>query len=225
MATKAKEEPKKKEESKKKEEPKAQEQVAETQYLKGRINANEKAAPKLNEYDNGTLRLSGNFVEKTQEGTKTVNFVAYNKDAEKIHTALTQEDRNFTLAGKVKDGNLYVENVYKHKMMSIEGKINHVEAKGKTTRLLIGVPSDKVGNQSFAVNVHENKELNGAKLEKGGTIAVNGEGKIYDSIKEPNKRGVDITAWNVAPDKAQLEAIVAEKQAGKKETVEQAQTV
>jgi len=221
MATKEKEKDgDSKKQTAKKEAPAQQAASQEKVYMKGRVNAKETAAPRLTEYDNGTLRLSGNFLEKTKEGVKAVNFVAYNKDAEKIHTALTQEDRNFTLAGHMRNDALIVENVYKHKMMSIEGQINHVKENGQYTDLLVGVKSDKVGNQSFNVSVYKDKELNGAKLEKGETIAINGEGKIFDT-KEPNKRGVEISAWNVAKDSNQLQEIVAAKQASKQEELAQ----
>ena len=185
----------------------------ETLYKKGMINSTDQAAPQLKSYDNGILRMTGNLVMQNREGeVTTMNFVAYNKDAEKIHTSLTQGEKHFTLAGEQKNGSLYVRNVYQHRMMSIEGKINHMEQKEGNTRLLVGVHSDKIGNQTFAVNIKDGKELNGAKLEKGSNIAINGEGKIYDYVKEPNKRGVDITAWNVAPTKAELDKIVATKQ-------------
>lgn len=190
------------------------------EYFKGKINTHEEAAPEMVMYENGTLRMTGSLVYQTKDKEKqwdTISFVAYNKNAEKIHTAITLEKRSFTLSGEVRQGNLYAQDVKLHQLQSIEGTINHIDKKDDgTTKLLVGVKNDKDMTFTFYATIPKDKELNGAKIEKGGLIAINGEGSVFD--KKDDSRAVDIRAWNVAKNKEELDAIIAQKQEAKQET-------
>ncbi len=201
--------------SSKKEETKEQE----IKYFKGKINTHEKAAPELVPYENGTLRMTGSLVYRNGQEWDTVNFIAYNANAEKINTAISLEQRTFTLSGELKQGNLYVRDVKMHQLQSIEGTINFVEKqKNGDHKLLVGVKNERDMTFTFYATVPEGKELNGSTLEKGQLIAINGEGTVFD--KKDDSRAIDIRAWNVAKNAEELEKIIElKREASKEKTV------
>lgn len=177
----------------------------ETHYLKGKLNTHEKALPELKLYGNGTLRMTGQLVHKVGEDFKYQNFIAYNQIAEKLNTAISLDERTFTLSGEIRNNALYVKKAQMHKLLSIEGTIKHIEEKDNSMQLRIGTTENNIPITYFA-SVQTNKELNGAVLEVDQMIAINGEGTIFD--KKDLSRATDIKAWNVASDIEKLNEVI-----------------
>lgn len=194
-----------------------------TQTIKGVVNTHEKSTPEFKHYPSGSTRLTFNLVHRKGAETKYLDIVAYNQQAERLYSLIKGSDvREFTLTGEIKQNGKYehlkVDKIIAHQLLSIEGEIKFMEDKklgGKDfKKLLVTFKNEHNVNEAYNVLISEKQELNGAKLEVGTKIAVNG--LTNEFVHKDETRSVQIDSWNVAKDMATLETVIESKKTAKK---------
>lgn len=162
-------------------------------------------------------------------------FKAFNRNAERIKQAIEEGITKFTLIGQesipetdTSKKELLVNELQKHKVMTISGKITKMESlqvgakKIPITEILLyseTVPEPgKVTTQSYNITIWPNTKAAMPKdltLEKGQTIAVKGEATIFDY--KTGEQGIKINAWNVDANTKALEKQIEQRQQASKD--------